>query len=187
LIRGVLVIEAVEPMGQGGNMKKKSPQLSEKEWPELRRLKAASKTGWSYFGTLVKTLHRELGEEKTCQILSIFMAENARKYVKPGMKGFGIAANDPWSLASYFKMATGDIIGYRAELIEESPKKVLYRLHPPCLWFPDLDIPSSFCRALGTFEEEATKIVNPRIKTYFTKLMTEGHPYCEIVFEEGEE
>ena len=112
------MIEAVEAIGQGGNMKRKSPQLSEKEWPELRKLKAANKTGWSYFGALVKTLHRELGEEKTCQILSIFMAENARKYVKPGMKGFGIAANDTWSLASYFKMATGDIIGYRAELID---------------------------------------------------------------------
>jgi hypothetical protein len=53
--------------------------------------------------------------------------------------------------------------------------------------WPDLDIPSSFCRALGIFEEEAAKIVNPRIKTYFTKLMTEGDPYCEIIFEEREE
>jgi len=165
-------------------MKRKSPQLSEKEWPELRRIKAANKTGWSYFATLVKTLHREVGEERTCQILSTFMAENARKYVKPGMKGFGIKGNDPWSLASYFKLATGDIIGYSAELIEESPKKVLYRLHPPCLWFPELDIPPTFCRALGTFEEEAAKIVNPKIKTYFTKLMTQGDPHCELVFEE---
>ena len=171
----------------GGNMKRRRlPQLSEKEWPELRRIKAASKTGWSYFGALVKTLHRELGEEKTCQILSILMADNARKYVEPGMKGFGIEANDPWSLASYFKLATGDIIGYRAELVEESPKKVAYRLHPPCLWFPELDIPPSFCRALGTFEEEAARIVNPKIKAYFTKLMTEGAPYCELIFEERE-
>jgi hypothetical protein len=115
------------------------------------------------------------------------MAENARKFVTAGMKGFGIAGNDPWSLASYFKLATGDIIGYRAELIEESPKKVTYRLHPTCLWFPELDIPPSFCRALGTFEEQAAKIVNPRVKTYFTKLMTEGHLYCEIIFEEREE
>ena len=167
-------------------MKRKTPQLSEKEWPELRRKKAANKTGWSYFGALVKTLHRELGEEKTRQILSIFMVENAKKYVKPGMKVFGIEGTDPWSLASYFKLATGDIIGYRTELIEESPRKVAYRLHLPCLWFPDLDIPPSFCRALGTFEEEVAKIVNPRIKTYFTKLMTEGDPYCEIIFEERE-
>jgi hypothetical protein len=168
-------------------MKRKTPQLSEKEWPELRRIKAANKTGWSYFGALVKMLHQEVGEEKTRQILSIFMAENAKKYVKPGMKAFGIEGTDPWSLASYFKLATGDIIGYRTELIEESPRKVAYRLHPPCLWFPELDIPSSFCRALVTFEEEAAKIVNPRIKIYFTKLMTEGDPYCEIIFEEGEE
>ena len=112
-------------------MKRKTPQLSKEEWPELRRIKAANKTGWSYFGSLVRTLHRELGEEKTRRILSIFMAENSRKSVKAGMKGFGITGKDPWSLASYFKLATGDIIGYSAELIEESPKKVAYRLHPP--------------------------------------------------------
>jgi hypothetical protein len=64
---------------------------------------------------------------------------------------------------------------------------VLYRLHPPCLWFPELDIPPTFCRAFGTFEEEAAKIVNPKIKTYFTKLMTQGDPYCELVFEEVDE
>ena len=69
-------------------MKRQSPQLPEKEWPELRRIKAANKNGWSYFG------------------------------------------------------------------------------------------------ALGTFEEEAAKIINPKIKIYFTKLMTEGNPYCELVFEE---
>jgi hypothetical protein len=167
-------------------MKRQSPQLSEREWPEERRIKAANKTGWRYFGALVKTLHRELGEEKTRQILSVFMAENAQKYVKAGMKGFGIEGNNPWSLASYFKLATGDIIGYRAELIEESRYKVTYRFYPPCLWFPELDIPSTFCRALGTFEEEAAKIINPKLTTYFTKLMTEGDPYCELVFEEIE-
>ena len=161
-------------------MKRKSPQLSEKEWPELRRIKAANKTGWSYFGALVKTLNRELGEEKTRQILSIFMAENAQKYVKAGMQGFGIEGNDPWSLASYFKLATGDIIGYRAELIEESRQKVTYRLYPPCLWFPELDIPPTFCRALGTFEEEAAKIINPKIKIYFTKLMTKATPIVNL-------
>lgn len=174
------------PFTKGENMKRQLPQLSEKEWPEVRRINAANKTGWGYFGGLVKTLHRELGEEKTSQILSIFMAENAQKYVKAGMKGFGIKGNDAWSLASYFKLATGDIIGYRVELIEESPKKVAYRLYPPCVWFPEQDIPASFCRALGIFEEEAAKIINPKIKTYFTKLMTEGDPYCELVFEEIE-
>jgi hypothetical protein len=39
-----LEIEAMEASGGGGNMKRrKSPQLSEKEWPELRRLKAEAK------------------------------------------------------------------------------------------------------------------------------------------------
>jgi len=73
-----------------------------------------------------------------------------------------------------------------AELIEESSEKVAYRLYPSCLWFPELDIHSTFCWALGTFEEEMAKIVNPKIKRYFANSMMEGDTYCESVFEEGE-
>ena len=163
---------------------REQPKLPDGEWPEMRLLKAAKKTGWSYFENLVKTIHKELGEEKTCDILEKFMADNAEKYIVPSMKAFGIEGTDAWSLASYFKLATGDIIGYKAELIEESPKKIVYRLHPPCLWFPDLDIPPSFCKALGNFERAAAQIVNPKIKIYTRKLMTDGDDCCELVFEE---
>jgi len=160
------------------------PKLPEEEWPEIRRAKASANTGWAYFADLVKTMHNVLGEEKTAQILSAFMAGNAERYVKPGMAGFGIRGNDAWALASYFKLATGDVIGYNIELIQESPKKVWYRLYPPCIWFPKLDIPPSFCRAMAAFEKVAAEIVNPKIKVSSTKLMTAGDPYCEIAFEE---
>lgn len=85
-----------------------------------------------------------------------------------------------------FQISHGGYLGYSAELVEGSPKKVLYRLSPPCLWFPELDIPRTCCRALGAFEKEAAKIINPGIKTYFTRLMTNGDPYCELIFEEVE-
>ena len=160
------------------------PELNPEEWPEVRKLKAAKSSGWGYFENLVKTIYEELGEETTCQILSKFMADNAKRYVIPGMKNFGIQGNDAWALASYFKLATGDVIGYKAELIQESPKRVLYRLYPPCIWFPKLDIPASLCRAMATFEEAAAQLVNPKIKITDTKLMTAGDPYCELVFEE---
>jgi len=160
------------------------PKLLEGKWPELRRAKASANTGWAYFGDLVKTMHSVLGEEKTAEILSVFMAGNAKKYVKAGMEGFDIQGNDAWALASYFKLATGDVIGYNAELVQESPKRVLYRLYPPCIWFPELDIPPSFCRAMGAFEKVAAEIVNPKIKIISGKLMTAGDSYCEIIFEE---
>ncbi len=159
------------------------PKLNEEKWTEVRKLKASNNTGWGYFGNLVKTMHKSLGEEKTCEILSTFMAENARKYILDGMKKFNIQGTDPWSLASYFKLATGDVLGYKVELVQESPQKVYYRLYPPCLWFPDLDIPPSFCKALGTMEIEAARLVNPDIKIKVEKLMTAGDPYCEFVFE----
>ncbi len=160
----------------------KYPELPEDKWPEMRRLKASNKTGWSYFENLVKTLHSELGEERAAEILETFMRNNAKKYVVASMKAFGIEGNDAWSLASYFKLATGDVIGYKAELSRPEPNVVSYRLDPPCLWFPDLDIPPSFCRAMGCFEIEAAKIVNPNIEVKHTKLMMDGDDYCEIQF-----
>jgi len=167
-------------------VQREQPQLPE-GWTELRKAKASAKSGWAYYSDLVKTLHKELGEEKTVEILRKFMAANARKYVKPTMEKFGITGNDPWAIASYFKLATGDVVGYKAELIQEAPNKVVYRLYPPCLWFPDLDIPASFCVAEGEFEWEAVRMLNPRIKIYARSLLTWGDPYCETVFEEVEE
>ena len=164
-------------------VKREQPQLPD-GWSELRKAKASANTGWAYYRDLVKLLHKEIGEEKTANILSKLMEANARKYVKSSMEMFGIKGNDAWSLASYFKLATGDIIGYKAELIQEGPKKVAYRLYPPCLWFPDLDIPASFCEAEDSFELEAARIINPKIKVTSTSLMTRGDPYCEVVFEE---
>lgn len=165
---------------------REQPQLPE-GWTELRKAKASAKSGWAYYSDLVKMLHQELGEEKTADILRKFMAANARRYVKPSMEKFGITGNDPWAIASYFKLATGDVIGYKAELIQEAPNKVIYRLYPPCLWFPDLDVPPSFCKAEGCFEEEAVRMLNPRIKVSVRSILTQGDPYCETVFEEIEE
>ena len=163
--------------------KREQPQLPD-EWPELRKAKASAKSGWAYYSDLVKLLHQELGEEKTCAILRKFMAANARKYVKPTMEKLGIKGDDAWAIASYFKLATGDVVGYKAELIQEPPNKVIYRLYPPCLWFPDLDIPPSFCEAEGEFEAEACRMINPRVKVYGRALLTRGDPYCETVFED---
>jgi hypothetical protein len=160
------------------------PELSPDQWPELRKARGSAKTAWSYFSHLVKTMHRELGEEKTAEVLKAFMSDNAKRFFLPGMKGFGIHGNDAWSIASYFKLATGDVIGYKAELVEEEPGKVVYRLYPPCIWFPDLDIPASFCQAMGCFETEAVKLVNPSITVSSRKLMTAGDDCCELVFEE---
>jgi len=128
---------------------------------------------------------RELGEEKTAQIIAALMAENAERYVKSGMKGFGIEGNDPWALATYLKLSTGDIIGYKIDLIKESPKKVIYRLYPPCIWFPKLDIPPRLCsEGFVNFECAAAKIINPKIKISHNKLMMAGDPCCEVVLEE---
>ena len=164
----------------------KAMELGEK-WPDIRRAKASAKTGWGYFEGLVKEMHIQLGEAKTAEILASLMRKNAQKYIKAGMKGFGIEGNSPWSIANYFKLATGNVIGYKIELFKDSDKKVRYRLYPPCLWFPGLDIPPSFCQALGCFEHEAVEMLNPKIKVTLDKLMTAGDPYCELTFEERDE
>jgi len=162
------------------------PQLPEDKWPPLRKAKANAKTAWSYFEHLVKTMHQELGEERTAEILDKFMRGNAARFVLSGMKGFGIEGNDAWALASYFKLATGDVIGYKAELTRPEPNVVSYKLYPPCIWFPKLDIPASFCKSMGCFEIEAAKLVNPKIEIQHKQLMTDGDPCCELWFVEKE-
>ena len=164
-------------------IEREQPQLPG-GWPELRKAKASAKTAWAYYSDLVKLLHQEIGEEKTATILTRLMEANARRYVKRGLELFNIKGNDPWALASYFKLATGDVIGYKAELIQEAPNRVVYRLYPPCLWFPDLDIPPSFCEAEGMFEVEAARLLNPKVRVTMRALMTRGDPYCDTVFEE---
>jgi hypothetical protein len=158
--------------------------LPEDQWPPIRKAKAACHTAWDYFGSLVKTMVAKLGEEKACEILEALMTENARKYYLSGLETFGIKGRDPFSLASYFKLTTGEIIGYGVELEKVSEKETIYRLRPPCIWFPDLDIPPGVCRALGAFEREAVRLANPRIKVTMPRLMTEGHPFCELLFKE---
>jgi len=164
----------------------KYPELPEDKWPPLRKAKANAKTAWSYFEHLVKTMWKELGEEKTADILDAFMRDNAKRFVVPGMKGFGLTGNDAWSLASYFKLATGDIIGYKVELSRPEPNVVSYKLFPPCIWFPDLDIPPSFCEKMGCFEVEAAKLINPNIEIQHKSLMTAGDDCCELLFVEKE-
>jgi len=132
----------------------------------LRKAKASAKTGWTYYRELVKLLHEEVGEEKTAGIICKLMKGMAHRYFDASMQKFGIEGNDAWSLASYFKLATGDVVGYKAELIQEGPKKVVYRLYPPCLWFPELDIPPAFCLAEDCFEEEVCRMHNPKVKVY---------------------
>jgi hypothetical protein len=163
-------------------MTEKGPVLNEDQWPQIRKAKAGAKTAWGYFGSLVKILHEKLGERETAKVLEELMIQNARKYFVPGLKSFGIDDIDPYSLASYFKLTTGEIIGYDVEIESVSSDEVTYRLHPPCIWFPDLDIPASFCRALGAFEREAVRLVNPDLEVQMVKLMTEGHSCCELVF-----
>jgi hypothetical protein len=161
-----------------------SSRLLKKDWPKIRKLKALNDTGWRYFEHLVKAMHKRLGEEKTYEVLIDFMMGNVDRNFKRGMKVFGITGNDAWSLASYFKLASGDVLGYKTELQRLSPTKVAYKLYPPCLRFPNLDIPPSFCEAMVCFEVVAAKMINPKIKVTHGKLMTAGDECCEIFFKE---
>ena len=131
-------------------------------------------------------MHLELGQERTAKVLQRFMSDNANRFVMPGMKGFGIEGNDAWALASYFKMATGDVIGYKCELSRPEPNVVHDKLFSPCILFPKLDIPAEFYKAMGCFEVEAAEMINPNIEIRHKQLMTDGEPCRELWFVEKE-
>lgn len=101
------------------------------------------------------------------------------------MKGFGIEGIDPWSLASYLKMVTGDTIGYRVSLSRSLQRKWPI-VSSPLPLVPGAGYSLHLRLALGTFREGAAKIVNPKIKGYFANSMVEGDTYCELIFEERE-
>ena len=166
---------------------RKQPKLPKADWAETRIIKAGMNTGWAYYTDLTRLLYAELGEEETVSILTKYFEILAKRYFKPTMKKFGIPGRDPWSLASYFKLATGDAIGYRMELVQETPNRVSLRYYPPCLLYPKLDIPVSYCIAETNFEKTVCKMMNPKVRVGVPQLMTRGDPYCEITFEEFEE
>ena len=93
-------------------MARENPALPEKDWPEIRKRKAAAKTAWSYYEHLVKTMQQELGEEKSAEILEKFMRGNARRFFKPALKDLGLRARmpGPWRVISNWPRETSSVI-----------------------------------------------------------------------------
>ena len=160
----------------------KIPDLPEDQWPEIRLAKANARIGWLYFAELVKSMQSELGVDKAAEVIEKWAAKIGEKFVVPAMKGFGIEGKDAWSVASYFKIAVGNICGYKTELSRNEDNVVILKVFAPCLWFPDLDISPKICRALEYCEKAAASTLNPNIEVEPIKLMTDGDDYCELHF-----
>ena len=168
-----------------GGPKLSELKLDEKEWPEIRRLKASARRGWEYAGMLLKEIYKNYGGEGVEKCFNSVMIQQAEKYFFPGLKKFNIKGNDCRTVAAYFMLA--DLIVFPGfsgfEVIEDSPKRVVLRGYQcPFTRDPAKDLAGVCEHGYGN-EATACRLLNPKIKYSNPKLMNRGDPYCELVFE----
>lgn len=161
-------------------------KLDEKEWPEIRRLKASARRGWEYAGMMQREIYKHYGAEGIRKCFNSVMIQQAEKYFLPGLKKFNIKGNDCRTVAAYFMLA--DLIvfppGFAGfEVVEDSPNRVVLRCYT-CQFTrdPARDL-AGVCENAPGNEETACRLINPRIKFSTPKLMNRGDPYCELIFE----
>lgn len=153
-----------------------------KEWPMERKWKAANKTRGFREGRLMKAIFEKFGDEGVMVIRKVW-EEMAKHFFIDGLRKLKIEVNDCRALALYIKLSTGEILGNNVEIVKLSERESIVRLHPPCPLFPDASkVNNKICReGVCYFEKTASKLLNPKIDANFTKLQTEGDPYCEVV------
>lgn len=156
-------------------------QLSEQEWPILRRWKATGKARGKYFGELCRTVYQKWGEEGLKVIGKVYEEAAIRTFEK-GLKGFGIEGNNATTFARFF-VISNTIIGYNMELFESAPERAVVRYHTCHLFDNPQKGDDKICGAAFNFEKTAARILNPRLSVIMTRLQTAGDPYCEFVVE----
>lgn len=157
-------------------------ELSEEEWPIVRRWKAAAKTRARYMAELSRKVYQRFGEEGL-KVIGEVWREGAEKYFLRSLKTFGIEGNNAKAFALYFKLAQ-EVLGYEMELVEATDKRAVLRYYTCHLFDKSDPIAERICRECNfQFEKRAAELLNPKLEVRFTKLQTAGDPHCEMIVE----
>jgi predicted hydrocarbon binding protein len=154
------------------------------EWTPERKWKAAERARARYVGELERAMVEKWGEEAV-QLIGKVWADAAERTLERGLRTFGIEGRDARALARFFVLSNS-VLGLNMELVEESEKRAVWRINPPCHVFggDPSGVPSAICReGHGSFEVKAAQLLNPRLKVTCTQVQSEGAPYCEWVAE----
>ena len=159
-------------------------KLDEEMWTEVRRLRQGLQRGYEYWGDSIIEVYKKFGEA-ALECFDTVMSMGAERFVLSAIENFKIPGNDARTIGAYFKLADKIIFDVDLDFIEDTEKRVIFRVYPPCILFPKniAEAPAVICHRLMGHERTACRLINPKLKLIVNKLMTAGDPYCEIGFE----
>ncbi len=171
----------------------KSDELTEaimKKIPDEIKWKAAYE---SYVGSVCGydlTMAAVLGMDKWTEIHDNLWGEGG-KFTYPQVKeGFNVPCTNAIEAATLAAVVSnlGHGPRYEWEVIEETPKRAVYRF-TKCPWWDTYlafgGKPENIVCAGGheRFVGDGLKAVNPKLKHTLTKALPRGDPYCEACYE----
>lgn len=175
-------------------IKRLEDELKEKE-KELNEMKrkyhstiSALKARSSYQGEIVIGIYRKYGKEGL-EIVENVYRDRARKIFLQGLKNFNITGRSALDFVQFF-YRSGLLMypTFKVEITEGSnEKKASVRYYGCPFWSndeaPKIEGGHDICNAFFGFEREASRILNPGLKVYYSRLLTKGDPWCEITAE----
>jgi hypothetical protein len=155
------------------------------QWNLTKKCEFIAKYWARQWTALQLVILREKGESEFCNFKFNTLKGHQRDYFLAGLDKLGISRKLPPAIIAgqyhYFSNLLG---GIRMEYVEESPKKVWIRYHPPAYGFAGsglFAVPSSAQRAMfsGWHSFNGESLGNPRLGWVLTKLIQDGEPYDE--------
>ena len=157
-------------------------KLDEGKWPLERVWKSTGRARCRYLGDVCLGMYEKWGDEAIEVIGKVYANAADRTFLK-GLRDFGIEGQGADALAMFFVISQS-VLGYDMEIVELSGKRSVVRYHS-CHIFPEASpAAEQICRRANfQFELRAAKLLNPKLKVYYTKVRSSGDPYCEWVCE----
>jgi hypothetical protein len=166
------------------NLKDELKEMERKYRSVVNALKARS----SYQGEIVRALYEKYGREGL-QLVEEVYRKRARTIFPQGIKNFNITGRGAIDFIQFF-YRSGLIMypTFKVEIAEGSNERKASVRYYGCPFWTNEEAPKikggyDICNAFFGFEREASLIFNPRLKVYYSMLLTKGDPWCEITAE----
>jgi hypothetical protein len=147
----------------------KFPKLDPKEWPPMRVIKSQRNYSREYIPDAIRALLDVVGLLRATQVVQETYWQVALHYADAWLAEFGIKDTNAKGIATLFKFM-GDVMGDTMEFEQVNPQKFVVR-QTSCKLLPERDLPKEIFDAMAAFYDMAPKVINPRVKVYYTKNM----------------
>jgi hypothetical protein len=133
---------------------------------------------------MISAIYKGFGKEGL-EVVHDVTANSTRKYTVMALKAHGLKGNDARTFGGYYKIFHKIIYGNDLEIIEDTPKRVVFRNSGfcPLSTNPKKELKPEICLSYMGHEQRAAEIINPKLKFSVPKLRSAGDRYCEYVAE----